>query len=184
MKLKLIFGLIFLNVLVNAQENKMKEKMNSLSFLVSEWELSNYKLEDNTKWVPIETSRASFEFKHEGQFISETVKYITGFGEINMIIYFGFDYRINKFKLCAMDKEYGSMDVYYGEWIDNDLVFTNLKSDLPIKMQDGKQLSFKLVYSNIENNSFSHLVYGTYDNGNTWFPFSKSIYNKIVSENN
>ena len=105
-------------------------------------------------------------------------KYLTQFGEINMITFIGFDSRADSYKLTAMDKEYGMMDVYLGDWVDDQLVFTNINSDKPIQMEDGKQLNFRLTYFDITDNSFHHKVEGTYDQGKTWFTFSVSQYTR------
>ena len=70
------------------------------------------------------------------------------------------------------------MDIYIGEFLQDKIVFTNLKSDQPIAFGEDKKLSFRLTYSNIQKDSFEHLVEGTYDEGLTWFPFAKSIYQK------
>jgi hypothetical protein len=129
-------------------------------------------------WDTIGTSNSVIQWKHDGRFLAETAKYLTSYGEINMITHIGFDSRSKNYKLSAMDKEYGLMDIYLGRWSGNDLVFTNLESDLPIVMEDGRELSFRLTYSLIKKNSFEHLVEGTFDRGKTWFPFSKGFYSR------
>ncbi|MCL6275581.1 hypothetical protein M3P19_16320 [Muricauda sp. 2012CJ35-5] len=160
------------------QENSKPDFLKELQFLEGEWSLENFETKDQKTWNSIGNSIAHVTLEHDGKFIQEKVKYITGFGEINMITYIGFDYRLGKLKLCAMDKEYGSMDIYEGDKVGDDFVFTNLKSDLAIAMQDGKKLNFKLTYATISDTGFEHWVEGTYDGGETWFPFSKSVYTK------
>ena len=78
-----------------------------------------------------------------------------------------------------MDKEFGQMDVYVGDWNDDQLVFTNINSDAPILMQDGKKLNFRLTYYDIQKDSFKHKVEGTYDQGTTWFTFSVNEYERV-----
>jgi hypothetical protein len=63
--------------------------------------------------------------------------------------------------------------------MDSKVVFANLESDVPVKLEDGRELSFRLTYSQISNQTFTHLVEGTFDKGKTWFRFSKSVYTKL-----
>ncbi len=169
--------MFFVLVMIMSFTHAQKVNVNSMESLIDfegNWNVDNYELKDE-KWELIGATSSKITLEHDGKFISEKVKYLTKYGEINMITNIGYDNRLKKFKLCAMDKEYGYMDVYFGEWINEELVFTNLESDIPVKLEDGKTLSFRLTYSAINNRSFTHLVEGTYDNGKTWFSFSKSI---------
>lgn len=152
--------------------------MTDISFLEGTWSIENQEFDMEKGWDTIGTSNSVIQWKHDGRFLAETAKYLTSYGEINMITHIGFDSRSKNYKLSAMDKEYGLMDIYLGRWSGNDLVFTNLESDLPIVMEDGRELSFRLTYSLIKKNSFEHLVEGTFDRGKTWFPFSKGFYSR------
>lgn len=168
--------MVLMPLLLQAQKNTVE----SIHFLSGNWNIDNYELKDK-KWKLIGTTNSKTILEYDGRFISEKVKYLTKFGEINMITNIGYDNRLKKFKLCAMDKEYGYMDIYYGEWINENLVFTNLKSDIPIKFEDGRELSFRLTYSKISDQTFTHLVEGSYDKGKTWFSFSKSVYTRLIN---
>lgn len=154
------------------------QEMTDISFLEGTWSIENLVFHEEKGWDPIGTSNSVIQWKHDGRFLAETARYFTSYGEINMITHIGFDSRSKSFKLSAIDKEYGLMDIYLGRWSGSDLVFTNLESDLPIVMEDGRELSFRLTYSYLKKNSFEHLVEGTFDRGKTWIPFSKGIYKR------
>ncbi|MDC6364878.1 MULTISPECIES: DUF1579 family protein [Flavobacteriaceae] len=160
--------------LLQAQKNNV----DTLHLLNGNWNIENYEWKANT-WHPIGSTASTITIEHQGKFMSEKVKYLSKYGEINLIINIGYDNRLKKFKLCAMDKEYGYMDIYNGEWINEDLVFTNLDSDIPVKLEDGRKLSFRLTYSKLSDQTFTHLVEGTFDKGKTWFSFSKSVYTRL-----
>lgn len=162
-------------LLAKAQKNTV-ETLHSLN---GHWNIENYEWKANT-WQTIGNTNSTITSEHQGKFISEKVKYLSKYGEINIITNIGYDNRLKKFKLCAMDKEFGFMDIYYGQWINGALVFTNLESDIPVKLEDGRELSFRLTYSNINNQGFTHLVEGTFDKGKTWFKFSKGIYKRTT----
>ncbi len=181
--LKLLFvNLIFLLLLgqiqINAQASVIKEKMKVFNFLSGNWTVENFKLNSNKKWESLGETYSKNSFVHDGKFVKENVKYLTASGEINMITFIGYDHRIKSYKLSAMDKEYGAMDIYLGKINNNDIVFTNLNSDAPFIMDNGKSLWFKLTYKEITENSFTHLVEGTMDKGKTWFVFSKANFKK------
>lgn len=162
--------------LVQAQKNS-KNYIGPLHFLKGSWNVNNFEWK-NDKWSKLGMTSSIINLEHDGKFIHEKVKYLSKFGEINMLTNIAYDSRLKKFKLCAMDKEYGYMDIYFGEWINNQLVFTNLESDIPVKLNDGRELSFKLTYVKVNNQTFTHLVEGTFDKGKTWFKFSKGTYTK------
>ncbi|MBL7472034.1 DUF1579 family protein [Robertkochia sediminum] len=149
----------------------------SLHFLSGTWEVRNFARENDT-WKLLGTTKSTGALEHDGRFVSERTKFLTPFGTINMITFIGFDSKAKKFKLSAMDKEYGLMDIYLGGWTNNALVFDNLSSDLPVKTEDGKHLHFRLTYKDITERSFTHLVEGTTDQGKSWFIFSRSVFNK------
>ena len=160
-----------------AQENPA-DQLKKLDFLIGDWSLENYKNTPDGSWESLGKTSASFGWENGERFIKEMTQYLTQFGEINMLSYIAFDYRLNNFKLTAMDKEYGLMDVYHGEYKDKVLIFTNLNSDIPIKMPDGRELSFRLTYTFKNNKEFTHLVEGTYDKCQNWFVFARSDYKK------
>lgn len=171
MQLIAFLGSLIMSVMTAQAQDQDTTKMARLAFLVSDWEV-----------VPSEealkSTTSSISWVHDGQFIEEHVKHLTKYGEINMITFIGYDARIQSYKLTAMDKEYGQMDVYVGDWEDDQLIFTNITSDAPIQMPDGQPLNFRITYFDINKDSFSHKVEGTYDQGATWFTFSINQYRR------
>ncbi|WP_299117447.1 hypothetical protein [uncultured Winogradskyella sp.] len=171
----LIFFFYFFTL---AQSEESNKEMDKLSILEGKWIIENYENKEGERWINLGTSYSNIKLEHSGKFISERNTYLTSNGEINMITHIGFDRRINAYKLSAMDKEYGLMDIYTGKWEEERLIFTNLTSDQPILLNNEKKLSFRVSYFNLSKNSFEHLVEGTLDEGKTWFVFSKSKYNR------
>jgi Protein of unknown function (DUF1579) len=181
MKITKLFSLLLLTNLSGSFLG-IAQGMKDISFLEGTWSIENLEFNDKKEWTRIGTTNSVIQWRHDGRFLAETAKYLTSYGEINMITHIGFDSRSNSYKLSAMDKEYGLMDIYKGTWSNGKLVFTNLESDLPIIMEDDRELSFRLTYSSINNNGFEHLVEGTFDGGKTWFPFSKGIYSRTTND--
>ena len=169
----LIITIVLISTVVFGQEKSAK----SLYFLKGEWQVENYIKEQDT-WKHLGNTQSIINLEHNGKFVSERTKFLTRFGEINMITFIGFDSKAKEFKLTAMDKEYGLMDVYLGNWVDGNLIFDNLKSDLPIQLQDGSNMHFRVSYKEIIKNSFTHLVEGSTDRGKTWSVFSKASFRK------
>ena len=90
------------------------EQMKKLNFLISNWKV----IETSGSVASSDTTQASIKWLHEGKFVQELVQHNTQFGEINMLTIIGFDSRWGRYKLTAMDKEYGMMDTYEGDWRD------------------------------------------------------------------
>ena len=169
--------LITVSSIVHSQEMNNKKNIEALHFLEGDWSIDNLVLKDD-KWESIGSTNAEFKLDLNGKFVIEKVKYLTKFGQLTMITIIGYDSRLNNFKLSNMGADYGNMDIYFGEWMNDDLVFTNLTSDLPAILDDEQELSFRLTYSEIGNQGFTHFVEGTLDKGKTWFYYAKSIYSK------
>jgi len=174
----IIIAILVFNSLLNAQN---RNKMEMLKDLIGRYSVTTLDFVDNN-WIKGNTTFSIIDEVHEGAFLKEEVKYKTSNLEINMLTFIGFDNRISKYKLCAMDKEFRSMDVYQGEFNDENLIFTNLKSDAPFMFGENIALHFRLTYT-FTDNGFIHLVEGTKDFGESWFSFSKSIYNKQSHKN-
>ncbi|GEM_PF-6129421 len=175
-----IFSILHLAIFCTTalgQESPLNQ-LKKLDFLIGNWTIENYKRNADGSWESIGSSASAISWDNGGRFIREMAQHLTQFGEINMLTYIAFDSRLNGFKLTAMDKEYGLMDIYHGEYSGKELVFTNLESDIPIKMQDGKELSFRLTYTFQNGQKFSQLVEGTYDKGGNWFVFARSDYTR------
>ena len=165
---------MFLSHLVFSQD---ESKMEKLFPLVGDYNLITYD-HFTGNWTKGSSTKSNIEKVFDGVFLKESVVYSTENMNITMITYIGYDQRIGKYKLCAMDKEFQSMDIYFGDWEESKLVFTNLYSDKPFTMDDGSKFHFRLTYSFTEN-GFNHLVEGTKDEGKSWMPFSKSEFNRI-----
>jgi hypothetical protein len=174
----ILLTILMIPTLVHAQEADPKKDIKTLYFLEGKWSIDNLVLKDD-KWESIGTTSAEFNLELNAKFVNEKVKYLTKFGQLTMITIIGYDSRLQNFKLSNMGADYGNMDIYFGEWVNEDLVFTNLESDIPAKLDEGRDLSFRLSYTDISDASFMHIVEGTTDKGKTWFYFSKSIYSKI-----
>jgi hypothetical protein len=164
--------------IVHSQEMNTKKNIGALHFLEGSWSIDNLVISDD-KWESVGSTKADFNLELNGKYVNEKVKYLTKYGQLTMVTNIGYDSRLKNFKLTNMDADYGNMDVYFGEWVNEDLVFTNLESDLPSILDDGQELYFRLTYTEMSDKSFTHVVEGTTDKGKTWFYFSKSIYSKI-----
>lgn len=94
-----------------------------------------------------------------------------------MHIIIGIDPRAEEFRVLALDKEFGTMDVYKGSYEDHKLPVTNL-GDSGFLVEDGKSMHFRLVYTMPTNGKMYLAVDYTVDRGATWFPFQRVIYTR------
>ncbi|HNP96776.1 MAG TPA: DUF1579 family protein [Cyclobacteriaceae bacterium] len=156
----------------------LTERLSPLASLLGHFEVVTFTEDTDGKMSSGPVSQANIGTIHGGAFIREQVKYKSPGGDLDIVTYIGYDSRIGKFKLCAMDKQFQSMDIYHGQFEGKSLVFTNLNSDQPFQFGGGAEVHFKLTYI-FTDNGFEHLVEGTADRGITWFNFNRSTYKRI-----
>ena len=159
------------------QKTKLVESLKNLEILIGDYDVITYARNNEGEMASGPKSQATIGTLHDGAFIHEIANYKSPAGELNMVTFIGYDTRISKFKLCAMDKQFQSMDIYYGAMKGDELVFTNLESDKPFVFNEGQEVYFRLTYS-FNQSGFEHLVEGTSDKGKTWFEFNKSVYKR------
>lgn len=160
-----------------AQEEKLSNRLEPLNFILGDWNVTTYGKDSTGSRVSGALTSAIIGTIHDGGFIKEEVKYQGPAFTINMVTFIGYDPRANKYKLCAMDKEFQVMDIYYGDWSGEKLVFTNLESDKPFDFGNGQTVHFRITYTPTEN-GFDHKVEGTSDKGANWFYFSHSEFRR------
>ena len=154
-----------------------KNKMNLLDRLIGDYEVVSSELTEKG-WIKGEPTSSSIESVFDGRFLKEQTKHKTPNMELNMLVYIGYDSRVDQYKLTVMDKEYGIMDTYYGHLSGKSLMFTNMESDVPFVYQDGSEVHFRLTYE-FTDSGINLSVEGTKDKGESWFWFSKATYRRL-----
>ena len=94
-----------------------------------------------------------------------------------MHVIFGIDPRTGEYRTFALDREYGTMDVYRGAFENNSLIVDNLK-DEGFTLENGQKMHFKLSYDLTSKDKIELLVEFTLDKGNVWSPFQKLVYER------
>lgn len=150
-----------------------------LNFLLGDFETRVLLPDGQGGWVAGGSGKARFYPILDGTFIREDLNLSFGKGTLTMSNSMGKDRRSDKLRMVAMDKEFSTMDVYYGKVEDTKVILDNIDSDLPFKTQDGKQISFRLTYSKISENENESFVEMTKDQGQTWLPYSKQRFIRV-----
>lgn len=179
------FALPFVLVTLNASA-QTKNKIKDYEFLIGEFEVQVYLPKGNGEWVAGGNGSASFYPILDNTFIREDIATTMGNTTFTMNNTFGTDGRSGQSRLIALDKEYSTMDVYHGKVEkENTLVYDNLNSDIPAKTSDGKEISFRITYSKLNENENQVFAEITLDKGETWRPYAKNkfIRKEATSQN-
>ena len=181
MKLKTIFTYYAFALLTsyNLSAQTLQDGLKKYEHLLGTFEVEVMMPTRDGGWTKGGEGKATFETILGGKFIQEKIKTTFGQGTLTMHNTIGIDPRESAFRLFAMDREYGSMDMYKGRAEGNDLIFDNLDSDKRFQSPTGESLAFRLNFVYISATEHHLLVEYTKDDGTTWYPYAKNIYKKI-----
>lgn len=133
---------------------------------------------DGDGWASNMPSTASFKGLLDDTFLVEDVKLVSSNGVVNMHIIFGVDPRSGDYRVMALDKEFGTMDVYKGSYQHKVLTVTNLE-DEGFVLEDGSgSMHFQLNYDLSKADSVILLVNFSLDDGENWEPFQRVNYTR------
>ena len=172
----LLFGIAFVTATVCTAQELKHEK---LKFLLGDYEVVANSPDGQGGWKATGSGKASFFTILEGTFVRETIVTSGQMGTLTMDNTIGFDGRTQTLRLIALDKEYSTMDVYHGKIEQNKLILDNLKSDAKFILDNGEEWSFKLTYEMISEDQNQLVVEFTKDDGKTWLPFAKNLFNRM-----
>ncbi len=170
----LLFSLIS-NHLYSQEKPSIDEKFMSLK---GEWQVIVEAQDRSGEWVKSAPTTATFSGLLDDTFIIEDVTYKSPGMTINMHVIFGVDARTGKYRALALDKEFGTMDVYEGIFKDNKLIVDNL-NDEGFTMQDGTKLNYRLSYKFQDDKNHFLEVDFTSNEGKDWKPFQRIMYKRI-----
>jgi len=183
MKSLSILGLILiLAQAVSAQISTSKIK--DFEFLIGSFEVHVNLPDGKGGWQQGGKGTAEFYPILDNTFIREEIATTMGNTTFTMSNTFGIDGRSGQTRLFALDREYSTMDIYYGKIEEDKLIYDNLKSDIPAKTRDGQDISFRLTYSKVNENENEILAEITLDKGKTWRPYAKNKFIRVKAETN
>ncbi|MCK0129955.1 hypothetical protein MWU59_00420 [Flavobacteriaceae bacterium F08102] len=84
----------------------------------------------------------------------------------------------NNYKLMSLDLVEGRIDTYLGSENKGVLTFLNGENT---KGLDKPKYLFKLIYKELSSSTVSLIIGCSKDDGKTWLPFVKNLYNRIAS---
>jgi hypothetical protein len=172
--LLIVFLIFNVNVSYSQHEPTLDQPIDNL---IGNWEVIVEAQNQAGEWIKGETSTSTFSSLLDGTFIQEKVTYVAPDMTINMHIIFGLDGRTKEYRVFALDKEFGTMDVYTGQMKQNMLVVDNL-GDEGFLLPDGKKLNYRLTYVFKNKNSLELNVDYTADECSTWKPFQRIKYTR------
>lgn len=161
-----------------ASAQNLVERLQGLNYMVGEWKAITYNPTADGGWDDGHPGTSKITTILDGTFIQEEAFFNMGGGiKLTMVNTLGIDPRTKEFRMMALDKEFGTMDVYKGTMKGDSFSVTNLKSDARFETQTGA-LAFRLSVAKSDEGVFSLLVEATNDDGKSWKAYSKIIYKK------
>lgn len=158
----------------------LNPKLKALSYMLGNWNVKTYHPNGKGGWKIPTTGKAEYATILEGTFIREKVKFNTGKSTLTMFNILGIDPRTKKLRMIAMDKEFGTMDVYKGDIQGRNAYLSNLRSDERFEDKAGNHWAFRLSFTFISNDEFSLLVEYTKNDGKSWKIFQKNVYHRAT----
>lgn len=181
MKRQLLYlgALLIMSVATEASAQTLNKKLSAYQHFLGTFELEIYFPDPAGKFAKVGTGKATIGTALDGTFLQEEKATKVGQGGLTMLNIIGIDPRTGGFRLFAMDKEFGTMDIYLGKADGKNLVFDNVKSDAKFVNQNGSSLSFRLTYTfeSVDRNIL--VVESTEDEGTTWKPYARAVYNRV-----
>ena len=143
--------------------------------LVGNWSVEVDVPGNENNWIRHVGSTAEFSILLDSTFLVEDVVYRMAGQTLTMHLIYGVDPRTKKYRVLALDKEFGTMDVYAGEFNENTLVVDNL-DEAGFPMADGSSMHFRLSYYFDSPSEHRLFVDFTKDAGENWAPFQRIYY--------
>jgi len=180
----LLFGFI-LTPSQNAQELarpnvsvKPHSMMQKLTALQGRWRVTTETTNDGGEnWQTNPAYEVVVHLRHKGMLMAE-VPINPGNDGFHMETYISYDQYRNVFRKAAIDDVWGVMDLYEGNFEDNKLVFTNLKSGTFFPVGEKKWRAFRLQLT-LTSPVREMLIEASDDAGIHWQPAFKVNYQKI-----
>lgn len=167
---------------LSAQEkNILRPHILDFEFLLGDFDVTVNLPDGNGGWNRAGNGKSVLTTALDGTFIEENKATGIGNTSLTMKNIIGIDPRTKEFRLFALDKEYGTMDIYRGRREDKSIVFDNVSSDARFVSQNGLSYAFRLTYAFVKKNENSLYVESTTDDGKTWTPYAKITYKRVGS---
>ena len=180
MKSSLFTKALILLTLCSFFIEQSKEQQESFSHLLGDYTVYAFLPSDKDGWIQSGLGTASFTPIFDSTYVVEKVFTDMGDWTLTMQNTFGIDKSSGKVKIFTIDKEFGTMDTYVGK-VDKDRVsVNNLSSDSRFISPSGESLAFRLTYSKLNDESNQLIVESTHDEGKSWIPYVKYIYQKRI----
>jgi hypothetical protein len=154
-------------------------KMQALSALAGDWELTVYATSDGGEtWQPTPAQPVTLRFGHKGFMLEEIPADLDSPG-FHMHTIITYDQYRGVYRKAALDDVWGILDLYEGSVIDDRLVLDNLESGTFFPLEDGTWRGFRLTMELKAGHRWMWID-KTDDRGATWQPAFKSEYRRVA----
>ena len=175
---RLSFVCLLLSPAFSQNPSKAPE-LDKLAFLAGSWTIEHEVINPETgKWTKGKASGAEAKWAVGDRCIMEEGTFHFQDTKMPLVMIYSFDPYQKVFRTAIMDGLYGLLDVYEGNFKDNKLVMTNLKSETFFQGAKGDKMAGKMVYHHMDANGYKVDYSVSYDEGKTWTHLYKIQYKR------
>jgi len=161
------------------------EKMQKLEFLEGEWDVdvAIWSMRSNI-WYPIDSTTSTINFD-ETNILEEKISYPQFFPDLYTIfpisktINYTYNKTMEKYRISIFSDYSSSLNIYEGEFIDNNFVADNTKISFSEEIEENKTYT-QLSFNNIGKDGFVLEISNSTDKGTTWIPKDKFTYKRHI----
>ena len=162
----------------SAVAQELADKLSDYSYMLGDWSVTSFVPQRNGEWKKGNPGQASISTELGGTVITKHQTMQLPSGTMTVMNVIGIDKRTGELRMFTIDKEYGAMDIYKGTPDGANIAVSNLGHDVPFKTQRGANLSFRVTIEKESADRHTLLVEATMNEGKTWFPYVKNVYER------
>lgn len=151
------------------------EEMKRLSFLAGEWDVKvDVWSRRGTRWYTVDSTVSKIEFVATNLF-QEKIRYERIFVQSKTVDY-SFNSETEKYRITVFNEFGSDIDVYEGNFTDSTFAVSN--RDISFGGTAENNTLYKIIFNNIEEDSFEIKTKISNNNGESWAPVEKLQYTR------
>jgi hypothetical protein len=168
--------LLILTLSVYSQENNYTKNLSSIKFLEGTFTTAISFSDTDGKWQKPVESKFTFNKIMKNKYIEGggLVTFTPSFST-NFRMTFDYDALNNVYRLVTLDDSYGFMDIYYGNWVKNELILSNEDTGTQV-INDGNRVYGKIIIKPISKVKFEIIAKVSQDDKVTWQNYMKMTF--------
>lgn len=175
----ILSAFMLLVVSAYSQEKEYKKTLSSIDFIEGQFTTAISFSDADGKWEKPIKSEFIFKKIMKNLFIEGggLVAFTSSFST-NFRMTFDYDALNDVYRLVTLDDSYGFMDIYYGNWVENELILSNETTGTQV-INEGNRVYGKLILKPLSKERFRIIAKVSQDNKATWQNYMKMTFTPI-----